>query len=171
MAELMMNLASRFLEAKRIAFVGLSHEPRHFSRYVFNELVARGYDVVPVNPTVDEVAGQPAFASVRDVSPPPQAVLVMTPASRALEVAYDCLAAGVRRVWFHRGVGPGAGNAEAVALLRANGVQPVTNLCPFMALPGGSWFHSAHGFFRGAKRMSVQTPRLPSGGSPALGGR
>ena len=39
-----------FLAQRRIAFVGLSRDPKHFSRVVFREMSQRGYDVVPVNP-------------------------------------------------------------------------------------------------------------------------
>ena len=168
MTALMIDLATAFLAQKRIAFVGLSRNEQDFSRYVFKELVQRGYDVVPVNPSVEAIEGRPAFASVREVTPRPGAVLVMTPASRATEVAKDCLAAGVRQVWFHKGGGPGSGSPEAVALLRSNGVQPVTDLCPFMALEGCSWFHRLHGFFRGARRMPVSAPRLAPGTAPTL---
>lgn len=164
MAERMLGLARRFLEAKRVALVGLSRDERDFGRGVFRELVRRGYDVVPVNPALTEAEGRRAFASVREVTPPVEAALVMTSASHAAEVARDCLAAGVTRIWFHRGAGPGAASAEAVALCRAQGVEPVTDLCPFMALPGSSWFHRLHGLFRGAARLEVRAeqPRLPA---------
>jgi predicted CoA-binding protein len=39
-----------FLASKRIAFIGLSHNPKDFSRHLFREFVEHGYDVVPVNP-------------------------------------------------------------------------------------------------------------------------
>ena len=37
-----------FLGRKRIAVVGVSTEPAGFSRVLFRELAARGYDVIPV---------------------------------------------------------------------------------------------------------------------------
>jgi hypothetical protein len=41
---------ARFLAGKRIALVGVSSRTEDFSRALFRELVARGYDVVPVHP-------------------------------------------------------------------------------------------------------------------------
>ena len=60
----------------------------------------------------------------------------------------EALAAGVRRLWFHRGGGAGAVSDEALALCRAAGVAPVTGLCPYMALPDAGWFHRLHAFLR-----------------------
>ena len=50
----------KFLSNHRIALVGVSRNPQDFSRAVFRELTARGYDVVPVNPlSLAEVSGIP----------------------------------------------------------------------------------------------------------------
>lgn len=63
-------------------------------------------------------------------------------------VARDALRAGVRKVWFHRGAGAGAATPAAIALCRANGVEPVHDLCPFMVLTGTALPHRVHAFFR-----------------------
>ncbi len=39
-----------FLALKRVAMVGVSRDPRDFSRMLFREMKKRGYDMVPVNP-------------------------------------------------------------------------------------------------------------------------
>ncbi len=143
-----LDRARDFLGSKRIALVGVSRDGRHFSRLVFRELASRGYDVVPVNPAVREIEGRACFARVQDVTPAPEAVLVMTPAAYAEQVVRDCLAAGVRRVWLHRGTGRGSGTSAAIDACTAGGIVPVTDLCPFMALPGSSFPHRFHGFLR-----------------------
>jgi predicted CoA-binding protein len=140
--------ARAFLAARRIAVVGVSRSDKEFSRFVFRELAARGLDVVPVNPALAEADGRRAFARVQDVTPPPDAALLLVPPARAADAVRDCLAAGVRRVWFHRGGGRGAASAEAVALCLESGVATVEGLCPFMALPHAALPHRLHGFVR-----------------------
>lgn len=140
--------ARTFLGAGRIAVVGVSREAKDFSRYVFRELAARGYDVVAVNPALAEAEGRPCFARVQDVSPPAQAALLLTPPARTEEAVRDCLTAGVRRVWFHRGAGAGSATPAALALCAANGIDPVRDLCPFMALPDASFGHRLHHLLR-----------------------
>jgi predicted CoA-binding protein len=73
---------------------------------------------------------------------------VMVPASQAEGVARDCLDAGVRRIWFHRGAGPGSASPEALELCVARGVTPISNLCPLMVIQGAGWPHRLHGWLR-----------------------
>ena len=152
--------ARAFLTARRIAVVGVSRDAKDFSRYVLRELLARGLDAVPVSPVLSEAEGRAASPSVRDVSPAPDAALLLVPAQRAAEAVRDCLAAGVRKIWLHRGGGPGAASEEAIALCREAGVEPVQGLCPFMALPGAAFPHRLHGAVR---RAFGRSPSAPAG--------
>ena len=137
-----------FLSLKRIAFVGVSRNPRDFSRTLFTELLRRGYDLVPVHPKAAEIEGRPCYAAVSDINPPVEAALVLTPSALAEPVVRDCAAAGVSHVWLHRGVGTGAVSPQAVDFCRTHGIQVVAGECPFMFLPGSGWFHRVHRFFR-----------------------
>lgn len=137
-----------FLAKKRVAFVGLSTNPKSFSRAVLADLVARGYDVVPVHPTADAIEGRRAYPRVQDIPVAPEAVLVMTPSATSADVVRDCVAAGVKRVWLHRGAGPGADSDEAATVARVHGVSLVRGQCPLMFLPDAARVHRAHAFFK-----------------------
>ena len=134
-----------FLAHHRIAVVGVSRDPKHFSRYLYKELCDRGYDAVPVNPEAAEVDGHACFKNVRAINPPVEAALVLTPASETANVVHDCADAGLQEVWMHRGGGQGSVNPEAVAFCREHGMRLVEGECPFMFLPNTQWFHRAHG--------------------------
>ena len=155
MSDANLSRAREFLGAKRIAVVGASRDPKSFSRNVMKELVTRGYDMVPVNPMASQIAGRAAFATVRDVTPSPEVALLMTPPSRTADAVADCIGAGVRKIWLHRGGGAGAASPEALALCRAAGIEPVTDLCPFMVLSDAGWFHRVHGYFRARERRRI----------------
>ncbi len=142
--------ARAFLGARRIAVVGVSRNEKDFSRYVLRELARRGHDVVPVNPALAEAEGRRGFARVQDVSPPADAALLLTSPAQTERVLRDCIEAGIRRVWLHRGAGPGAATTAALSLCAASGVQVVQGLCPFMALPDAGIPHRVHHFFRHA---------------------
>ena len=142
------NLAiGRFLACRRVALVGVSRDAKDFSRAVLRAFVDRGYDVVPVNPSATEMEGRPCHRSLRDVTPPVEAALLLTPSPRSAAAVEDCLAAGVRRIWFHRGGGDGAASVEALALCERNGVDVVPGACPLMFLPHTGLVHRVHGFF------------------------
>jgi len=144
-----------FLSCRRIAVVGVSRDPKDFSRQVFRAFVERGYDVVPVNTAGGEMEGRPAARGVGDVQPPPEAALLMTPPDATDQVVRECVDAGVKRVWMHRGGGTGAVSPSAVAVCRERGIEVVDGECPFMFLPGSGWFHGVHRFF---KRLGGRLP-------------
>lgn len=134
-----------FLGCRRIALVGASRNAGDFSRIVFRELVARGYDVVPVNPQAKEVESRPCVARVQEIRPQVEAALIMTASSDSERVARDCKEAGITRVWLHRSGGQGAVSDAAVAFCRDNGIRLVEGHCPLMFLPRTSVIHRFHG--------------------------
>jgi len=158
----------RFLASKRIALVGVSRNPKDFSRAVFTALVKAGYEVVPVNPGVEELEGRRCFARLSGVAPPVEAALLMVASAQAEEVTRDAIDAGVKQVWFHRGVGPGAASPAALELCAKAGVAVVDELCPFMVLqPPTGWAHRLHGWFRLRSLARNDARALPPG--PGLG--
>src|SRR5581483_255418 len=96
-----------FLSQKRFAFVGVSREPKDFSRALFREFLGRQYQPVPVHPEAPEIEGQTCFARVSEVQPPVDSVLVMTSPKATDSVVRECAAAGVKRIWMFRGGGQG----------------------------------------------------------------
>ena len=144
-----------FLSCRRIAVVGVSRDPKDFSRAVFRAFVERGYDAVPVNAAGGEVDGRRAARWVGEMQPPPEAALLLTPPAATGQVVRECADAGVKRVWMHRGAGQGAVSPEAVALCRERGIEVVDGECPFMFLPDTGWFHGVHRFF---KRLGGRLP-------------
>lgn len=145
----------RFLAGRRLAVVGVSRDPRDFSRALFAEMIAKGYDLVPVHPAGGEVDGREVYARIQDVPGALDGAIVMTPAAASAQVVRDCHEAGVPRVWLHRGAGAGAVSREAVAYCHAHGIEVVPGECPLMFV-GGS-VHDVHRSLREA------TGHLPLG--------
>jgi uncharacterized protein len=168
MESAMMDRAQEFLARKRVAVVGVSRSEKDFTRKVYQELRRRGYDALPVNPGLGEIEGRPCFARLQDIQPPPEWALLFTSPQQTEEVVRGCLAAGVRRVWMHRGVGKGAASPRALVFCAANDMQVVKDLCPFMVLPEGALPHRIHGFFRrrALARLSPDSAPGSTTGSP-----
>jgi predicted CoA-binding protein len=135
-----------FLSCKRLAMVGVSSNPKDFSRGLFAEFTRRGYDMVPVNPQMSEVGGTRCFARLQDVQPPVEGVVVMTAADKSEQVVHDADEAGISRVWLYRAAGAGAVSEAAVNYCQARCMQLVSGYCPYMFLPNSAFFHRFHGF-------------------------
>lgn len=156
MVEHTMRDVRDFLRLRRIAAIGLSRNERHFSRALFQEMLRRGYDAVPVNPAADQIAGLHCYHSVESISPPVEGALILTPAKQALQVVEECDKAGIRFLWMYRAIGAGSVTPEAVAFARSRRMRLVAGECPYMFWKDPGWFHSLH-----------RTIRHVTGGLPA----
>lgn len=135
-----------FLAQRRIAMIGVSRNPKDFSRVLFRDLCKWGYDMVAVNRSATEIDGHPCFASVREIQPAPDGALLMAPASQTLQLVRECEAAGVGRIWMYRAGGQGAVNKDAVEFCHTRGLHLVEGHCPYMFLQEAPFFHRLHGF-------------------------
>ena len=124
--------ATEFLAQKRIAVAGVSRDEKQAANLIYRRLRDNGYAVFPVNPKADEVEGDRCFASVSDIPGDIDGTVVVTPPGAAREVVADCVRAGVPRVWFHRGMGPGSASDEAIALAEDSGMKVIRGGCPNM---------------------------------------
>ena len=147
-----------FLACRRIAMVGVSRDPADFTRGLFRDLQRRGYDMVPVNPKGGAVEGLSCWRSVQDVVPPVEAALLMTPPDLTEQVVIECAAAGIGRIWMHRGIGTGAVSPAAVAFCRARGLSVVAGACPYMFLPHPGFIHRVHGLLSGRRGLDFARP-------------
>jgi uncharacterized protein len=82
-------------------------------------------------------------------------VIATTP-TVAEEVVADCAAAGVPRVWLHRGVGPGSMSDAAVEACRAHGIAVIPGGCPCMV---GATSDPGHRFLRVVMSLAGTVPR------------
>lgn len=144
-----------FLAQKRFAFVGVSQQPKDFSRALFREFKTREYEPVPVHPAAAEIEGAPCFAHLRDIQPPVDSVLLMTAPSVTDLLVRECVEAGIKRIWFYRGAGQGSLTASALELCEANGILAIRGECPFMFFDSTPWFHRLHGL---VKKISGSYP-------------
>lgn len=135
-----------FLSHNRIAVLGVSRDPRDFSRVLFRELVKRNYDVVPVNPLISMVEERHCYNDLKEITPPVEAVLLMTPPAVSEDVMQQCLEAGVKSVWFYRAAGKGAVSANAVSFCKEHRIKYIEGHCPMMFLPDTGVVHRVHRF-------------------------
>jgi uncharacterized protein len=156
----MVDKAKAFLALRRFAVVGVSRSEKDFTRGVMRELIKRGYDVVPVHPSAAEIEGRRCFGRLSDIEPPVEGALLFTSPVMTAGVVRDAVPSGIRRVWMHRGAGPGAASPEAIAICAENDIEVIEGLCPFMVLPQTSRPHRLHGFFR--RRSLARREQAPS---------
>jgi uncharacterized protein len=96
----------------RVAMVGLSPNPSRPSYRVAVHLIAYGYEVTPVNPTVDEVLGIPAVPTLADAGPL-EIVDVFRRVEEVPAVVDQAIALGAGAIWLQLGLRDDAAAARA----------------------------------------------------------
>ncbi|WP_078434113.1 CoA-binding protein [Metabacillus halosaccharovorans] len=112
-------------DSKTIAVVGLSNNPERTSYMVSKAMQNAGYEIIPVNPTVDEVLGQKAVASLTDIKGHVDIVNVFRRSEHLLEVAQEFLKIDADVYWAQLGLE----NEEAYQLLKDNHKTVIMNRC------------------------------------------
>ncbi|PLS09518.1 CoA-binding protein [Neobacillus cucumis] len=112
-------------KAKRIAVVGLSDNPLKASYQVSKVMQNAGYEIIPVNPTVDQVLGVKAVASLKDIEGHIDIVNVFRRSEQLLDVAkeFDEIDADV--YWAQLGLA----NEEAYQFLKEKGYTVIMDRC------------------------------------------
>jgi uncharacterized protein len=112
------------LRYRRVAMVGLSANPSRPSYRVAVHLLAYGYDVIPVNPTVDEVLGVKAVPTLADAGPL-EIVDVFRRQAEVPAVVDEAIELGAKAIWLQLGLR----DDEAAIRARAAGIAFVQDRC------------------------------------------
>lgn len=124
-----------FLACPTVVLVGISRDKKEgVGHYLLGKFQAAGKQVSLVNPRASSIAGLVSYPKLSDLPFAPEAVFLLTPPQVSLELAGDCVALGVKHVWFHRSLGQGSYHPEAAALCRKAGINTITRGCPAMEL-------------------------------------
>jgi predicted CoA-binding protein len=119
---------------KTVAVIGLSRDPSKYSNEVASYLKEQGYNIVPVNPTADEVLGEKSYKSLLDVPTgiqktleiidifrPPADVPLIVEQAVQLKEKHD----KPYVIWMQLGII----NEQAAGVARSAGLMVVMNRC------------------------------------------
>lgn len=115
---------------RKIAVVGLSDKPGRPSHSVAAFLLAQGYEIIPVNPLLDEVLGLPCYPDLRSIRGPVEIVDIFRRSEFVSAIVDDAITIGVRAVWMQLGVI----DEESARRARDAGLEVVMDRCPAIEL-------------------------------------
>jgi uncharacterized protein len=90
--------------ARDIAVVGISDKPERPSYDVAAYLQQNGYRIIPVNPVLKEVLGEPCYPSLAAYGKPVDIVDVFRNPDAVPAIVEEAIAAGAKAVWLQEGV-------------------------------------------------------------------
>lgn len=113
--------------ARSIAIVGLSPNPERSSHEVAEYLHAKGYRIIPVNPSVAEVLGERSYGSLLEIPSTVHVdvVDVFRRSEAAPEIARQAVRIGAGALWLQEGVW----SEDAYRIASDAGLDVVMGLC------------------------------------------
>ena len=121
-------IADILSEMKTFAMVGASMNKTRPSYFVLKYLLAKGFDMIPVNPghAGKSLLDQTIEASLFDIKKPIDVVDIFRNSNAAFEITKEAIEVGAKVVWMQLGVR----NDKAAALAEDAGLKVVMNRCP-----------------------------------------
>ena len=120
------NEIRKMYNFKNIAVVGMSRDPVKAAHFVPKYMIERGYNIIPVNPSANEILGKRTYAKVSDIKFQVDMIDVFRPSEDVYSVVEDSVKKpSVKVIWLQEGIH----NAEAEKMALDNKINVVFNRC------------------------------------------
>ena len=111
--------------SRTVAVVGISEKPDRPSHVVAKYLQDRGFKVIPVNPSIEEVLGEKSYRSLSEIPGKVDLVDVFRKSGEVPPIALEAVRIGARFFWMQEGVS----SEPAREILDAAGIPWVMDRC------------------------------------------
>ena len=115
----------KIFQMKTIAVVGMSPKPERPSHYVAMYMKEQGYNIIPINPGHNEIAGMKSFPSLLDIPQTIDVVDVFRRSEYVLPIAESAVTVCAKALWLQ----DGAINENGSALAQKAGLLVVVSDC------------------------------------------
>lgn len=138
----MHNPLQSFTHPGKLALVGASDKPQSFGLASYTTLKQRGYELYPVNPNYQTVAGDRCYRSISELPNGIELAVFMLAPDAAVQAVAEAKTKGIRHIWFQQG---GTYDAAIKAATDA-GLEVVSRKCILMYAGEVTGIHAFHRF-------------------------
>lgn len=115
----------KILSYKNIAVVGMSKNPEKAAHYVPRYLSENGFNIIPVNPTTDQILNKKCYSDLTQVESDIDTVEVFRPSDQVIPIVEQAIHKKPKVIWLQEGIH----NTKAEELARNAGIKTVFNRC------------------------------------------
>jgi hypothetical protein len=131
-----------FVQCKRIAVVGVSRDAKKFGNAIYTELKKRGYQVYAVNPSIQDLAGEPCYPGLEALRGKIDGAVICLQPAKITAVLQEAAQIGLHNIWLQQG----SESPEVLKTARDLGLNPVSKKCILMYATPVQSFHNFHRF-------------------------
>ncbi len=119
-----MDIEKVLKKYKDIAVIGISDKPERYSYKVALYLIDNGYNIIPVNPMLDEWNGKKVFKNIKDIDSNVDVVDIFRKPEFIPEIVMESIGKA-KVIWMQEGIV----NNDAKELAEKNGMYVVMDKC------------------------------------------
>jgi predicted CoA-binding protein len=109
------------LEQKIWAVVGANNDPDKYGNIIYQKLKSRGYEVYPVNPKYETVAGDVCYPDLSSIPRKPEVINMVVSPKHGKAFIEEAAQLGIKNIWLQ----PGTYDDELMALVAKKGLNAV----------------------------------------------
>lgn len=127
-----MTMKEIFENYKTIAVYGMSANPSKAAYTVPVFFLNKGYKIIPINPTAEEIAGQKVYKTIMDIPDNIDILNVFRPSEQCFDVVKEAIERNkkkgdIKLIWLQEGII----NNDAKKLAEENGIQFIQDRCMY----------------------------------------
>ena len=112
--------------AKTIAVVGLSDDPNRPSNRIARYLQNEGFQVIPVNPSLEKVLGEKSYPDLKSVPVPIDIVDIFRRSEEVHKIVYEARELNIPAVWIQVGI---ECSDDTIEMAKTNNMKLVRDCC------------------------------------------
>ena len=121
------EIAAILRKYKTIAVIGMSKNPEKDAHRIPEYMMKKGYHVIPVNPSADEILGEKCYKRLTDVPEDVDIVDIFRPSDDVPNYVDDVIAKRPRVFWEQLGIH----NEDAEEKIASKGIKIVYDRCMY----------------------------------------
>jgi len=117
-----------FIASAPVAMAGVSRNPKKFGQAAFKELKEKGMNIIPINPSANEILGVKVYKDVNSLPAEVNGLIIMTKKDQTAGIVREAKAKGIRNIWIQQH----SDSKDAIKELDGSGINYVTGECILM---------------------------------------
>jgi len=139
-------LKKNFFTDDQVLFIGVSRNPKSFSRSVYKDFIKSGINVYPVNQSKFNIDGNEVFNDVSAIPQTPQCAYILLNKENTKAAVHQLKGRGIKKILFHS---KKTVDQETLDLCKSLDIEAVI-ACPKMMINPFP-LHRVHGFIAGVR--------------------
>ncbi len=113
------------LSLNKVAVIGMSKNSSKAAHYVPKYLSDNGYDIIPINPSAEQILEKKCYSSISEIAEEIDIVDIFRPSDDVLPFVQEAIKKKPKVIWLQEGIH----NLEAEDLARKEGIKVIFNRC------------------------------------------